>query len=399
MRDGRAKFLPKEPREKQAKYNMRLNRTFLFNAYDETINSIAAKPFTQEVKITGSDFNEFIERIEDDTDKEGRNITQLAHDLYDSAIHYGMVSVLVDFSNNVDDEGNPLTLGAERTEDIRPCFIQVDRPNILGYREDENKPGRLTQLRILETRKLPVGEFGEVEVQFIRVLETDTWRLYRANDDDDKDNSWILVDEGVNTLGEIPLVNIYFNRTAFMEANPALMSLAWLNEQHWQSSSDQNNILRFARTGTFFGSGFSKDEIKTELVVGVDNMVKSTNPDANLSVVEFGGKAIEAGSADLKQIEDRMEMLGAQPMIAMANTTATGARIEADKKETFAESWVRITEDGIERCYEWAAAWYGEELPEDFAACNSVSISMLLDIISRRCISFNTVSSVSNARS
>jgi len=365
MRAQGTEFLPKETKETKTKYKNRLKRSFLFNAYDEAVSSIASKPFSKEVVIVGDEFNEFIEKIKDDADKEGRNITQLAHDLYDSGIDFGMVSILTDFSCNMDEEGNPLSLGGERDEDIRPCFILVPRPNILGFREDPNKPGRLIQLRVFDQRTDEEGKFGEDTIDMIRVYEPDSWEIWErvAN----SANEWSMVKDGTNTLGEIPLTNIYFKRKGFMQADPSMGSLAWLNLQHYQSSSDQNNILRFARTGTYFGAGFSADEIKTSLIIGVDNMVKAKNPDASLTVVEFQGHAIEAGSADLKQIEDRMEMLGAQPLLQPSNL-ATGVVINDKKTTTFAQSWVRATSAGLVKAYEWAAKWYGiDELPEDFA--------------------------------
>jgi len=32
-----------------------------------------------------------------------------------------------------------------------------------------------------------------------------------------------------------------------MQAKPPLLDLAWLNVEHWQSASDQSNILHVAR--------------------------------------------------------------------------------------------------------------------------------------------------------
>lgn len=373
MRAQGQTFLPKEPKEKLAKYKSRLARTFLFNAYDEAIKTVSKKPFSKEVVIDGDeegDKGEFISRIKYDVDKEGRSITQFAHDIYESAVDMGMVSILVDFSNITDEQGNPLKLSLQRERDldVRPCFVQVPRDAILGFREDPEQAGRLTQIRILEEKSEPDGEFGECIVQYVRVIETDMWRLYRrvtAEGARVSGDNWDKVAEGENTIGEIPLVNIYFNRKGFMKAEPCLESLAWLNLQHYQSSSDQNNILRFARTGTFFGSGFTSDEIKTEMTVGVDNMIKSSNPDAKLGVVEFSGAAIEAGSNDLKQIEDRMETLGHQPLIEPASL-ATGIVVNDKKTTTQAQAWVRNLENGILHAYNFAYKWYQQEIPEDF---------------------------------
>lgn len=366
MRKGGQTFLPKEEEETTEKYKNRLKRSFLFNAYSDTVDSIVSKPFSEDVSVTGVEDNEFIERIENDADRRGRNITQFSSDLYRSAINYGMVSIVPDFPRNQiteeDGETRTANLKEERDKNIRPYFIRVDRPNILGFREDPDNPGILTQLRTYELTTEADGEFGEVSVEYVRVYERTVWKLYKNR----AEEGYVLEDEGVNGLGRVPIVNIYFNYVGFMMANPALMDMAWLNLQHYQSSSDQNNILRFARTGTFFAAGFSKDEIDKKIVVGVDNAIKSTNPDAKFSVVEFQGHAISAGSDDLKQIEDRMEVLGAQPLVQQANSTATGAKISNNKKETFAQAWVRATEEGLRAAYEMAYAWYDKELPEDF---------------------------------
>lgn len=363
MRAGTTDFIPKEESETKKKYENRVARSFLFNAYDETVSSIASKPFSKEITIEGDEADEFVALIKDDADGEGRNLTQFSHDAYETGIDYGMLSILVDFPNEKDEEGEDLSLGAERALSIRPKFVLIKRPSILGYREDPDKAGRLIQIRIYEPKVEPFGDFGECEVEYVRVYQIDRWALFRKNPES---GEWDVHDQGVNSLGEIPIVNIYFNRTGFMTARPCLESLAWLNLQHFQSGSDQNNILRFARTGTFFGAGFAKDEITTSLKIGVDNFIKSTNPEAKLQVVEFKGQAIKAGSDDMKQIEDRMEMLGLQPMVQQANSTATGATINNNKKETFAQSWVRALNGGLNTAYEIAHKWYKKELPKDF---------------------------------
>src|SRR6185295_4553940 len=99
------------------------------------------------------------------------------------------------------------------------------------------------------------------------------------------------------------LAPVYLNRTGFMTGEPPLEELADLNVAHWQSSSDQRNILTVARVPILFGTGIEGNE---KLEIGASSMIRTSDPNAKLTYVEHTGAAIGAGERDLERLEFQM---------------------------------------------------------------------------------------------
>jgi hypothetical protein len=98
-----------------------------------------------------------------------------------------------------------------------------------------------------------------------------------------------------------------------MAGAPALQDLADLNVAHWQSQSDQRNILHVARVPILFGAGIPDDvEGQPGFKVSAGSFTRATDPAAKLMFVEHSGAAIGAGDADLKNLEFQMQAMGLQ---------------------------------------------------------------------------------------
>jgi hypothetical protein len=364
MRMAGQKWLPQEEDETDAKYKNRLARSFLFEAFSDTVDKLSAKPFAKPVGVkhepTGAlaDFHKDVTRCGDD-------ITQFAKAVFADGLAYGMSDILVDYPQI--DPG--ATLADERAKGARPVFIHLQSKNVLGVRETylENGQKVVTEIRIRECRVEPKGEFGDQEVHYVRVYRTDSWQLWRK---DPERHVWAVEAEGQHTFGGVPLVTFKPGKsTGFRTCKLPLEALAWMNIAHWQSSSDQRNILRFARIGILFGSGFSDEQIDAGITVGPNAFVGTTSENADLKYVGYQGTSIEAGQADLDKLEALMETLGAQPMVEKGgDQTATGKLIDdAGRVQTTIQAWVRMLENTLTEAYGMAAKWVGQELPKDFA--------------------------------
>jgi hypothetical protein len=135
--------------------------------------------------------------------------------------------------------------------------------------------------------------------------------------------------------------------------------------------SDQRNILRFARVGILFGAGFTDEEIERGVYVGPSQMITSTNAAAKLQYVEHNGQSIKAGADDLDALEQKMEVLGLQPLITRsAKSTATGKVIDENRVTTDIQAWIRELEDFIIDLYQMAGRWVGEDLAADVIDVN-----------------------------
>ena len=368
MRARGEKWLPKETREQDAQYRNRVQRSFLFNGLRDTIEKLVAKPFSREVNVVGDD-DEHIADLREKVDRQGTNLTTFASSAFTSAVKYGLVHILVDFpptTATVDGAQAP-SVADEREQDLRPFFVQVDAPRLLSWVTSlVNGKRRLERVRIRETRVEATGDAGDEAIEYIREVSRTDWTLWRFEKDE---NTFIKHSSGLHTFGEVPLVTVYIDqRKGYFSADPPLEDLAWLNIAHWQSSSDQRNILRFARVGILFGKGFEEEEVQT-LTIGPNTFLKSTNPEADLKYVEHQGTAINAGKQDIDDLEAKMELLGLQPMIATRSgtQTATGKAIDEGRTESAIQAWIRRVENGLVQCYEYAAQWVNKELPDDFS--------------------------------
>ena len=157
-------------------------------------------------------------------------------------------------------------------------------------------------------------------------------RLYR------KDKSeWKQLSEGdggdfINPdIEEITVAPLYLNRCGFFKGEPLLDDLADVNVAHWQSQSDQRNILHYARTPILFGAGMDDDE---DIVVASSSMVKASDPQASLAWVEHSGQAIGAGRQDLKDLEFQMEALGLQLLVQKAGQQSVTGDVQDAKLVT-----------------------------------------------------------------
>ncbi|MCK5018550.1 MAG: DUF4055 domain-containing protein [Candidatus Peribacteraceae bacterium] len=361
MREAGEKWLPKEPKEPMTSWELRRDRSVLYEAYSDTVKDISSKPFSKSATIQG-ELPEPLSQIAADVNRQGQSLTQFAGEVFEAAVNYGLTHILTDYPRL----NKELNLAEERQSGVRPKFIHVKPTQIIGWRTEKGADGqvRLVQIRIKETQQEPVGRFGEQTVDYIRVYTPDTWELWRKTADDE---DYILFDEGIHTFGEIPLVTLYLNQTGFMIAEPTMEALAWMNLAHWQSDSDQRNILRFARVGVIFVSGLTEEEMDRDLVIGPNRYVTSVNPDARMGYVEHTGQAIGAGRQDLQDLEARMEVLGLQPyMRRPGNQTATGQAIDESRSSSSVQAWIRSEEQVIVAAYEMAAKWLNLKLPKDF---------------------------------
>ncbi len=376
MRAVREKWLPREPAEGTSAYNIRLTRSVLFNAFKSTVIRIQSKPFIRPVELNGDPLPERLQDIEKDADGSGHNLTQFAKEVLKDAVIKGKTHILIDHPKMQPDA----TIADEKSVNARPVFKHVKADQLIGW-DVEEIPGQgeqLKEIRIMEERTVKEGRWLDRVVRFIRVFTETTWELWREEEVEAtqikdgntelKKTKFVKKESGDHTFGAVPLVTLYTNRIGPLIADPPLEDLAWENVGHWQSSSDQKNILRFARFGLLFGKGFSRETLDKGIQIGPSRTILEEDVDADLKYVEHNGKAIEAGAKDVRSIEERMSMLGLLPLVTRSgNITATGKAIDEGNAQNDVQAWIRNLENALRQAYEAAAKWLSLKIPENFA--------------------------------
>ncbi|RJG10925.1 DUF4055 domain-containing protein [Pseudomonas cavernicola] len=358
MRLAGETYLPKWPKEDAGAYKDRLNLSTLLPAYSETVQNMTGRVFAEPI-VLNDDVPEDIAKYTQNIDRQGNNLQVWAQSLFSNGLSHGLCHVLVDYPSTVDKDGKPtiVTKADEKDAGVRPYAVMVRPQQVLGWKaESRNGEQVLSQFRYMEAveENDPENEFCAKVVQQVRVLEPGNWRTYRQVGGKDG-KTWQLHEKGATTLNQIPLATYYTKRTGFMTATPPLLELAHLNIKHWQSQSDQDNILHVARVPMLMVSGIDD---ASEITVG--SSAATTLPTGgDMKFVEHTGKAIDAGRTSLQDLVDDMRMAGAKLLSKdkQATKTAAQANEEASQEMSPLETMAGQLEDTLDQVLQFFALW------------------------------------------
>src|SRR5579872_6552036 len=352
MRQAGKAYLPTWPNEPPESWQARCDTATLFPAFRRTVSVMAGKPFAKESVI--SDAPPDIEAWSDNIDRTGTNLHTFAAEMLGEALGFGLCGILVE-APKATEAGVPVpTVAAQKAAGIRPYWVRVKHGQIVGYRIGQvNGSRQLTQLRLRENVTVADGEFGEALVERIRVLIPGGWSVYEKRVvEGSADKIWVEIESGVSGLSYVPFVPLYGARIDLMDGISPLRDLAYLNVKHWQSQSDQDTILHVARVPILAISG---GDDNTTLTVGASAAV-TLPTGAEMKFVEHTGKAIEAGSKSLLQLEDQMIQAGAELLVKKAGTrTATESANNAEANKSDLQRIVEGFENGLDQALQMTA--------------------------------------------
>lgn len=360
MRKASILFLPQEPAESAESYQARLHRSTLFNAFKKTIKDTTGKVFTKPI-VLEKDVPADITKYSENIDLCGRHLNVFARDVFYDSLQLGIGFIFTEMPPPIEQGSGAdgvVTKADEIASGRRPYLIYIKGEDVIGW-QSESVDGVivLTQVRIRETACIPDGPWGEKEIQQIRVLRIGSWEIWREVEDGPKKGNWVLFSSGVTSLDKIPLAPVYINRCGFMTGEPPLEDLAELNVSHWQSQSDQRNILHVARVPILFGAGFSADDA---IVIGAGSMARSSDANAKLVWVEHTGAAINSGDKDLQNLETQMAAMGAKLVKpAPGGKTATGEVADDMQENSPLAMMATALQDAIEQSFGFMAEYMG----------------------------------------
>ncbi|MBX9754554.1 MAG: DUF4055 domain-containing protein [Pseudomonadaceae bacterium] len=366
MRKAGKELLPQWPKEENDAYTARLNLSTLLPAYSETVANMTGRVFADDLTI-GDDVPADIKAYCENIDRQGNSLNVWAQDLFRLGLSHGLCFVLVDHpgTSRVDADGNAvLVTGADLiAEKSRPYAVIIKPEQVIGWKSQEaGGEYSLTQFRYAETvEEFADGAFTAEVIDQVRVLEPGLWQIWRKVKAGDNAGKWMIHSEGTTTLDVIPLAVLYTKRTGFMQAEPPLLELAHQNVKHWQSQSDQDNILHIARVPMLCVSGI--DDESWQLSVGTSNATKLP-AGGDMKWVEHSGAAINAGRDSLADLVDEMRMAGAKLLSKdkQATKTAAQANEEAAQEMSPLETMAGRLEDCLDQVLQLFALWRG--LPE-----------------------------------
>ena len=174
FRERAGLFLPKEPREDDCAWRRRISKATLAPFTVRIAEQAAGLILRKGVQIQSQQDNPDIpldpywEAFEENVDGLGTDLNTYARRLAISSLLYGHAATLVDYPSTE----AASNLKEERERNLRPYFIEVDAPQILGWRRASYSPiAPIEQVRIGQVVSEPYGQFGEKIRRQIIVLE------------------------------------------------------------------------------------------------------------------------------------------------------------------------------------------------------------------------------------
>ncbi|MEE8632236.1 MAG: DUF4055 domain-containing protein, partial [Candidatus Bathyarchaeia archaeon] len=293
------------------------------------------------------------------------------------------------------EEGKTRTLADDNADGRRPYWCQI-KPENLIFASAENLNGQLVldHVRYKRHTTRRIG-FLEEPVLEIVIMEPGTFQVWEFVEPKDKRRKpeWKITSQGMTGIDFIPLVTFYAEQEGFMTSKPPTEDLAYLNIRHWQSTSDQNNILTVARFPMLAVSG-ATDQTGETMKIGPRQMLGTKDTQGRFYYVEHSGKAILAGKEDLEVLEQQMAAYGAEFLRKKpGGVTATARALDsAEATSPLRDATVRFL-DTVNTALDMTAKWLGlkeegaggtVELPLDFGPEEIENADMLTLFSSRK---------------
>lgn len=348
MRDP--EWLPQYSRESDKSYQRRLAVANLYNVFRKTVRGLSGKPFTK--NITVDNLHPDLQKITTDMDRDGLTLEQFARELTSNLLSTGVSYILVDQPYF---DAQNLTLAQQRELNIHPYFINIRADNLIFWSFLKGVTGEMV-LQEIHIRSESVDDDNN-EWCWIHRWTRDSIQHWKRKKEDGNDKMQLVLDVP-NALGYVPLFEVYadVSRRGRMEADSPLDDLAQLNLRHFQSQSDQDTCLHFARVPFLHFAGFQDSEVTG--TIAVNNAFRSTNPQSKIEWIETTGNSLAAGQKDLDALEARMESMGADLLTRRpGNVTATETAIETAEKISDLGAIVKAVESALSDAFTAAYDW------------------------------------------
>lgn len=365
MRTAASEYLPQHAEESDANYTERLYVNILFNAMEITLDHFVGRPFSDPVKLNKDVPNEIAENA-DNIDLQGNDITTFCRDWFRCGLAKGFCHVMVDMPQ-MNPDAMPLTLADDREGGRRPFWIRIEPENMIFAEANvviDPQTGELrewfTHVRLRENVVERVG-FAEVVHERIRVLEPGLFQVWQKMKPKKGKEKWMIIKEGETGINFIPIITFYSQRNGFVLSKPPLEDLAFMNIRHWQSMSDQINVLTVARFPMLAVAG-ATEQSGTAMAIGPRQLLATKDPNGRFYYVEHTGKSIESGWKELENLEKSMESYGSTFLKKMpGNETATGRALDSAESVTPLQDMVNRFIDSVNNALRIHATWLGQK--------------------------------------
>lgn len=362
IRERSISYLPKYGSEGDVEYKRRLMQAPWRPEFADILQSLASKPFGKEIALGDKASNRVKELVED-IDQRGSNLTAFARGVFRNGIAKGVHGILVDYPSL----SPARTVAEERQAGARPYWVTIRAEDILAlYTKFVGGREIVDHVRIRETAKVRDG-FEEKLVSRVRVLEPGRWELWEATDKVGDEDVYTKVDEGVVTLGVVPLALFWTGeREGAQFVRPPLAALANMQIELYRKLSRQDEIETYAGSPMLQAKGIAgPGPADAPLEIGPKRVLFAPpgveGRETGWSYIQPDADVLTEIRDSVKQTADDMRRLGMQPLVQQSGgITATASSIEGAKAHSTVEAWALNLKDVLEQAFEFTAKWLGE---------------------------------------
>jgi len=330
LRRRHRRYLPQEPRELDEAYDNRLARSVCPPYYIRLERMLAGMLTRKPVRL--NDVSDVVREQLFDVDLQGNDLNVWCYEACRKMVRYGHIGVLVDAP----------TAG----ELGRPYWVTYTPREILGWRTELiDGAQKLTQLRLLEKVVEPDGDYGEKEVEQVRVLTPGAFEIHRH----DAKGQFVVHDSGTTTMDHIPFAVAYSNRVNLMESRPPLEDIANLNLKAYQVQSDLDNQLHISAVPmlAFYGFPQSAEEVSA----GPGEAI-SFPSDGRAEYIAPPSNAFDSQFRRLDQLASQINELGLSAVLGqkLSAETAESKRIDRSQGDSTMMVIAQNMQDLIDNC-------------------------------------------------
>lgn len=299
--------------------------------------------------------------IEDNADKTGCGLREVAQEVTDELIAIGRYGILVDMPNN---NGINPTLAQMESGELAPKLIKYKAESIIYFRVAASGKS-VDEVRLIEVVDVQskTDNYKWEKKEFVRRLVmldgVYTNELY-----DDKDNLISSSQPIANgsVMSEIPFQFFGADNNSPLYSRIPLYDLANVNLGHFVLDCDNRDNLHYHGQGmTVVSTDMDKEEFDQMNPNGLDVGAKGMNMlDANGKVEVIQLSATGAIPAEMERDEQRMIYLGAQLVQDSSSNQTLGAKeIDINASTATLKRIARNASDGLEQCLRWAGQFLG----------------------------------------
>lgn len=359
------RYLPKFPRETQDNYDGRLALTKMTNVFRDICETLASKPFEEEISLVTEKDKELPQDITDfieDVDGAGNNITSFAGGHFFQGIVSTIDWIYVDYPKK---DPSVRTQADAKIKNVRPFWSRVLGRNVLEVVSQMiGGEETLVYMRILEP-----GNPNHIRVFDRDISGAVQWALFEEKIDQTTGKKiFIMVDSGDISIGIIPLSPFITGRRdgRAWKFEPALNDAADLQIELYQQESG----LKFAKTMTAYpmlaANGIKApkgaDNKPLPLAVG-PNVVLYSEPDGQGNSGTWAYVSPDAAcltflQGDIEKTMDQLRELGRQPLTAQSsNLTVITTAYAAGKSKSTVGAWALRLKDALENALKMTCMW------------------------------------------